>query len=111
MSEAPLLNSADEKAIEKGRRRVRRTAKQRLEDMAAVMATPAGRRVIWDLLEDGRVHSTTFVPGDPLHSAFNEGARNLALSRLNTIMAACPDLYLLAQEEARKKQKEDETDG
>ncbi|ENC2022860.1 hypothetical protein ABKE32_000486 [Escherichia albertii] len=73
------------------------------DDIRQVMSTDAGRRVIWWLLERGKVFSTTFH-ADPHIAAFNEGQRNLALAMFSRVMAASPDNYLLMAAEASKEE-------
>ncbi len=51
------------------------------DDIKHLMDSKQGRRVIWWMLSQGRVFSSTFAV-DPHVTAFNEGQRNLALALL-----------------------------
>lgn len=62
-----------------GRERARRRMYQ------AAFATPEGQYVLRDLSRLGGLAGTTFVPGDPYASAFNEGMRNLVCVIHSTI--------------------------
>ncbi|STV76004.1 Uncharacterised protein [Klebsiella pneumoniae subsp. rhinoscleromatis] len=69
------------------------------EDIRFVMGSEQGRRVIWGVLEQGKVFSACFA-GDPQVTAFNEGQRNLALALFQRVMAHCPEQYLKMAAEA-----------
>ena len=55
-------------------------------DIRALMKLPAGRRVVWRLLEQAGVWRSVFNP-EPLRMAFAEGQRNLGLWLLDWVMA------------------------
>ncbi|EPS1421399.1 TPA: hypothetical protein I4G93_26480 [Enterobacter hormaechei subsp. xiangfangensis] len=74
-------------------------AQRDIEDIQFVMGSEQGRRVIWSLLEKGKVFAPCFV-GDSHLTAFNEGQRNLALVLFQRVMAHCPDQYLKMAAEA-----------
>ncbi|HGW9581438.1 TPA: hypothetical protein ACNEFQ_001634 [Escherichia coli] len=69
------------------------------DDIKFVMGSEQGRRVIWGVLEQGKVFSACFA-GDPQVTAFNEGQRNLALALFQRVMAHCPEQYLKMAAEA-----------
>jgi len=58
-------------------------------DLAAVLATDEGRRVMRRLLAEGNLHCPSFTP-DALVMAFNEGNRNFGLRLLAMIAEAAP---------------------
>lgn len=81
--------------------------RQRLVDRAAihqsyqtVFNTPDGERVLHHLMKTANVTKPSFVPGDPHQTAFNEGARHLALSILKFVKRD-HDAMLRAIEEAK----------
>lgn len=74
-------------------------AQRDIDDIQFVMGSEQGRRVIWSLLEKGKVFSPCFS-GDPHITAFNEGQRNLALALFQRVMAHCPEQYLKMAAEA-----------
>ena len=69
-------------------------------DIRALMKLPAGRRVVWRLLEQAGVWRSVFST-EPLRMAFAEGQRNLGLWLLGWVMRECPDEYDLMMRETR----------
>lgn len=78
-------------------------AQRDIDDIQFVMGSEHGRRVIWSLLEKGKVFSPCFA-GDPHVTAFNEGQRNLALVLFQRVMTHCPDQYLKMAAEASEQE-------
>ncbi|EAP0944709.1 hypothetical protein B7802_16760 [Salmonella enterica] len=78
-------------------------AQRDIDDIQFVMGSEQGRRVIWSVLEKGRVFSA-IPPMDALAMAFNEGQRNLALELFQRVMAHCPDQYLKMAAEASEQE-------
>lgn len=76
-------------------------AQRDIDDIQFVMGSEQGRRVIWSLLEKGKVFSPCFA-GDPYVTAFNEGQRNLALVLFQRVMAHCPEQYLKMAAESQE---------
>ncbi|MFC3191298.1 Bbp19 family protein [Pseudocitrobacter faecalis] len=74
-------------------------AQRDIEDIQFIMGSEQGRRVVWSLLEKGKVFSPCFA-GDSHLTAFNEGQRNLALVLFQRVMTHCPDQYLKMAAEA-----------
>ena len=74
-------------------------AQRAIEDIQFVMGSEQGRRVIWSLLEKGKVFAPCFA-GDSRLTAFNVGQRNLAMDLFQRVMAHCPDQYLKMAAEA-----------
>lgn len=74
-------------------------AQRDIDDIQFVMGTEQGRRVVWRVLESGRVFAA-IPPMDALAMAFNEGQRNLALELFQRVMTHCPDQYLTMAAEA-----------
>lgn len=72
-----------------------RARRQDGDDLREVMATLAGRRVMWSVV--ARVFQTSYVGGEG--TAFNEGARNVSLRMISRLRAACPTAYLQMLEE------------
>lgn len=75
------------------------------DDIRQVMGTEQGRRVVWAVLEQGKVFGSTFAV-DPAVTAFNEGQRNIALALFMRVMSACPDQYLKMAAEAEFNRKD-----
>ena len=72
-------------------------------DMAQREIGEQGRRVVWSVLEKGRVFSA-ISPMDAMAMAFNEGQRNLALELFQRVMAHCPEQYLKMAKEASEQE-------
>lgn len=72
-------------------------------DVKAVMATPQGRRVVRRWLAAAGIHRSTFAPGAPDVSAYNEGRRALGLQIEEEVARHSPDHYLLMLNEGRKQ--------
>lgn len=79
-------------------------AKQNDDDLIFVMSSPSGRNAIWNILSIRGPYSTSFA-SNPIDMAFNEGNRNFSCRILDELMRVCPELYLLAQQEAINKEK------
>lgn len=78
--------------------------KQRIDDLRALMAEPAGRRFAWRLLGSTGIFQQSFVPGEPRIETtfFNEGKRSIGLELLAEINKHCPAQYHLMVQEASK---------
>jgi hypothetical protein len=92
----------DEQPTADQQKRQSELAERDAEDIRKVMSTESGRRVIWSVLEQGKVFASTFAV-DPCVTAFNEGQRNLALALFSRVMTFCPEQYLKMADEARKE--------
>jgi hypothetical protein len=77
-----------------------RLAEQQLKaDYCALMATRAGRNVMWGLLEEAGLFLVSFA-GDSHATAFNEGMRNAGLRLFGRLRAWCPEDYTLMATES-----------
>ncbi|WP_337038626.1 MULTISPECIES: Bbp19 family protein [Pseudescherichia] len=74
------------------------------DDIRQVMSTEQGRRVVWSVLEQGKVFGSTFAV-DPAITAFNEGQRNIALALFMRVMSVCPEQYLKMAAEANTQEE------
>ncbi|HEE0039855.1 TPA: hypothetical protein R8G25_000409 [Citrobacter freundii] len=79
-------------------------AQRDIDDIKFVMNSEQGRRVVWSILERGKVFSPCFA-GDSHLTAFNEGQRNMALALFQRVMAHCPEQYLKMAAESQEKDK------
>ncbi|AVF16203.1 Uncharacterised protein [Enterobacter hormaechei] len=93
----------DEKLKAESDRIKRDMAQREIDDIRFVMDSEQGRRIIWSLLEKGKVFAPCFA-GDSHLTAFNEGQRNLALVLFQRVMAHCPDQYLKMAAEAGEQE-------
>lgn len=79
-------------------------AQQRDSDLRLVMLSPAGRRFVRRLLDP--MLGSSFVPGAPESTAFNEGRRSLALALLAEIQRVTPQQYaVMRREEAEELER------
>lgn len=68
------------------------TKRDRMRDYKAVfLSTPQGRRVLNDIVAQGRVFKSTHTRGDDSHAAFREGWRNFALFILDHTTGPVPE--------------------
>ena len=91
----PIKTAEELKKIEQ---RVAVARLQELNDIREVMSTPAGRRVMWKLLEQAHVFTNKFTPKS-LELYWNCGQRALGLSWYNDILESCKELFWKAQQE------------
>lgn len=76
------------KFVTKAAQAIRQTLFKRVEvheDYQTVFNSVQGQRVLLHICKVGFVTKSTFVAGDPHHTAMNEGRRNLALSILSFV--------------------------
>lgn len=66
---------------------------QEVEDIKWLMASAAGKRVVWRLLSQAGVHRTPFAGHDP-QTNFNAGAQSVGIWLLGEVMEHAPDAYL-----------------
>ncbi len=93
-------NAADSKQVRNAGRKERDRRGQELSDLSAVLATPAGRRVLWRLLGECRVFETpTHTRGDMTHQ--NIGRGDVGRFLIAEINEASDDAWLTMQQEAR----------
>ena len=74
-----------------------------LDDWREVLSTPAGRRIIWDLL-GGMGFQRDLFNSDPLIMAANCGQHKLALAMAKDIEEAIPGIYARMTNEYRSAQ-------
>jgi hypothetical protein len=73
------------------------TNDERLElndaDLRAVMGTAHGRRLVWRLLVQAGLYSSSYA-ADALATAFNEGRRSVGLALMAEAQRVTTDLYV-----------------
>lgn len=93
----------DVEAARKRKDILRRSERREVDNAICwLMKHAPGRRVVWTLLEDARVFSSSFDP-DPYVVAFREGRRDFGLSMLNIVMGASSSLYAKMVQECGKE--------
>jgi hypothetical protein len=83
---------------------------ERVQALRDVLATLAGRRVLWWLLEQCHLYHQSWSPGQADRTAFLEGERSIGLRLLDQIERVGPLRYAQMREEAleRARQRESE---
>lgn len=72
-----------------------------LADLKAVATTPAGRRVLWHLMERSGTFRLSFVPGKQDVTDFNEGRKDMGNYLLNQVMNVDVKIFAQMQREHR----------
>lgn len=104
--ETLVKNVADEQQVKAAAKTERWTQRQALEDWRALLALPAGRRVLWGLLEECGVFRTSWHPSALIH--FNEGKRDVGLQILSHITAANDEALLQMMRENKQETTHDD---
>ena len=81
-----------------------RDLEQLKSDVEALMATGAGRRIVWRLLETTHVYQTCYRD-NPLQMARAEGRREIGLMLLDWITTHTPEHYFTMQKEAHDERR------
>jgi hypothetical protein len=98
-------DASDPKQVEKKRLAKARWEKDSREVLAQLMSSPNGRRWMWEeILSPAGIYSISYVTGDAMGTAFNEGKRNIGNRTLALIIKTCPQEYLLMQQEAGERE-------
>lgn len=113
------VTDEEKRALKIARERAKKLVKYR-SDVQQTIARAEGRRVLWRVLEIAGPNRISHTPGDPYHTAFNEGKRAVANEVLMMLLDADPDVYARMQREfisdqkseaARLKRELEETNG
>lgn len=82
-----------------------RDREQLQADVEALMATGAGRRIAWRLLEAAGIYHSGYHD-NPLQMARMVGKRELGLALLDWITTHAPQHYFTMQQEAQNERRE-----
>lgn len=93
MSDPLVQNAADPEQVRDAGRKTKHSNDRDMADLRAVMDSPAGRRVVWNLLQKFGLHRQPFTGSGPT-TDFRCGETNAALFLYAQVNQACPDLYL-----------------
>lgn len=80
-------------------RRDREARRLEREDLAALMSEAHGRRFMHRLLGMSGVFRSSYTMGDPHHTAFREGERNVGNRLLASLIEEHAELYALMLKE------------
>ena len=98
---------SDRETVRNRGRKARRLEIEHLNGMRNAMSSRQGRTFMWWLLGQCGTHRSTFSP-EALQMAFNGGMQNVGFLLEAKIAEACPELYLLMQQEAMKRDEPQE---
>ena len=98
-----MQNAADVKQVEKARLRENFNNNNFTNDMRFILAQPAGRRVMWWLLEISGIYRSSFTGN--YTTFFNEGRREIGLTVLGKITEAMPDALIQMMQESKKREE------
>lgn len=99
--------------IERLNAKLQEQATQRSNQLAAdfkeVLGTPAGRRVLWHLMDRAGTFRLSYVSERPHDTAFNDGCRDMGNYLLDEVMKVDVHIFSLMQGEHRaSKEREKE---
>jgi len=98
-----VRNAADKKQVKAAGLKERFGREQELKDMASVLSTIEGRRLVWRYLGITKVDQQTFE-GDVNWSIFGAGERNIGLRLKADIMESAPMALIQMMTEAKNRQ-------
>ncbi len=84
-----MTDYEDDQLKEENARKQRDMAQREIDDIRFVMSSEQGRRVVWSVLEKGRVFSA-ISPMDAMAMAFNEGQTQSGAGTVSARYGALP---------------------
>lgn len=104
MNDQPV-NAANPVEVKGREKKERNEQEQYLEDVRDVLSAPAGRRVLWNIIETTQPMSEAFTGNST--TFYNEGRQSIGRALLNMLLDHFPERYLEMKQEAdeRKKRK------
>ncbi len=100
---AAAYDASDPDAVHDARKREAAELRERLDYLATIMSTPAGRKWIYQLLAECRIFESPVVVGDPYFTYHNIGGQNIGKLLLQDLNDASPDGYILMMREATER--------
>lgn len=97
------FDASDPVQVEKRKIEAARQEKLQREALIVLLENPAGRHWIFGLLDSCGMFATTFVPGQPDSTSYNEGRRSVALQIWVDLERAAPEMLIQARKEKRKE--------
>lgn len=91
--DAIVHNAADARQVREARKKVRQSAQRERDDMRAVLATEAGRRVLWRLLEHCQPFASALGATDAITN-FTVGRQDVGHFLYAQITEANPDAFI-----------------
>lgn len=87
------MNLADPRSVRKSKQKEQLTRQRELDDLKAVCANPAGRRFVFQQLQESGVFGLVFDAANPQMNAFYEGRRSMGVTLLANLNEVDPMLY------------------
>ena len=91
-------NASDPQKVAAQERVVRERERQEASDLAAVMSTKQGRRMVWRLLGKCRVHQSIYETSARIH--YNAGQQDIGHWLMANVISIDPSGWLIMQQEA-----------
>jgi hypothetical protein len=104
MAERALVrNVADPQQVAYGKRKEKEREARSLDALRAVLRTPAGRIVVWDLLTRAGIFRSIWDPSAKVH--YNAGRQDFGHELLASCLEADAEAYQLMEREMRAWQR------
>lgn len=103
-------STSDRKSIRNAEKLAAQIAAEDHLIVTALMSSMQGRRFLWSHLSSCHIFTQSMTDSDRW-TAFNEGRRSAGSELLDVILAACPELYILAMREANDRANTDRARG
>lgn len=81
-----------------------------LTDLAAVLKTAEGRRLVWRILTEAGIFRSTFSGDEQGRQSWLEGKKDVGYLLMSDIMATDIKMFVQMQQEQIAKQKQDEAE-
>lgn len=101
------MNSGELKDVKAMNRRQRRDEQARLNRIRKTWSDPDQRAYLWEFMAWAGVNRVPFA-GSSNQTNFNCGMQNAGNRILADVQEACPDLYLVAMQEAKQRHQKRE---
>jgi hypothetical protein len=105
---ALVRHTSDRQSVEKADKAETDLALQHALDLAALLESPAGRRVLWRILTECQTFKSIWDPSSKIH--YNAGKQDIGHKLMTWIMEAKPSAFTTMMEEHNEKAKELEPD-
>jgi hypothetical protein len=100
---ALVRNAADPQQVRFAERKEKERAGRFLDALAAILRTPAGRIVVWELLVRARIFGSIWDPSAKIH--YNAGRQDFGHELLASCLDADDEAYQLMEREMRAWQR------
>jgi len=97
------MNAADPKQVERARLKESFNDRNLFSDFRDVLDLPAGRRILWWVLDVAGVYRSSFTGNST--TFFNEGRRDIGLMLLAKISEAKPEAILQMMQESKMREE------